>query len=261
VVRMPGLRLLVVDGRTTERHGLAERLSGIPDAPAIGEMYTAADAANALRLLHRTEVDGAFLHVDLPGLDGFDLARVLNQFASPPPVVFVAAEPTRAVEAFEVAAVDFVLNSAGAARFAESLWRLARMSRRDQDTARGRARPGVTPGTAPKLLVAVDVMGKSDALPLSAVRWMEARGDYVRLHTASGSHLVNGPLATLVAGSATEGFVQTHRSYAVHLNAVSELRRSGKTYTVAVDGRELPVSRRHAHRVKDRLRRGAATAA
>jgi DNA-binding LytR/AlgR family response regulator len=261
VARSLGLTLLVVDGRTSERDGLAGQLSGIPGAPMIGEVYTAADATQALRLLHRIDVDGVFVQVNLPGLDGFDLARVLSQYASPPPVVFVAEDPSRAVEAFEVAAVDFVLRTAEPARFAESLLRLARLTGRDEDAARRRGRPAAPAGAVPKSLVAVDVLNRSSGLPLSEVRWMEARGDYVRLHTAAESHLVNGPLATLVASGAADGFIQTHRSYAVQLNAVSELRRTGKMYTVAVDGRELPVSRRYAHQVKDRLLRSVAPAA
>lgn len=269
MARTSGLRLLVVDSRTRERDALAALLSGLPDSPSVDEVYTVHDAAQALRMLHRTDVDGVFLHVELPGLDGFDLARVLNQFATPPPVVFIAEEPSRAVEAWEVAAVDFVLRSAGPARFSQSLWRLVQLSGREQASAtRGRVlagRPGAAPGgptgTGPRSLVAVDVLAKSSDLPLSHVRWMEAQGDYVRLHTAEGSHLVNGPLATLVATGVGDGFIQTHRSFAVRLAAVSELRRTGKAYTVAVDGRELPVSRRYAHQVKDRLLRSAVSAA
>jgi two-component system response regulator LytT len=89
------------------------------------------------------------------------------------------------------------------------------------------------------------------------VRWVEAQRGYTRLHTAAGSCLVSVPMGAFLAAQAGGGFVRIHRSYAVQVAAVSELRRVGGGYAVVVDGQVLPVSRRAAVAVAGRLRGGA----
>ncbi len=94
-------------------------------------------------------------------------------------------------------------------------------------------------------------------LPRSSVQWVEAQGDYARLHTVDGSHLVRIPLATLAERWADAGFVRIHRSYLVQLHLIGELRMTNNGYVVLVGGQELPVSRRHTRELKDRLVRAA----
>ncbi len=94
-------------------------------------------------------------------------------------------------------------------------------------------------------------------LPRSSVRWVEAQGDYARLHTADGSHLVRVPLATLAERWSDAGFARIHRSYLVQLSCISELRLCGTGWVVVVDSSQLPVSRRHVHNLRERLVRSA----
>jgi DNA-binding LytR/AlgR family response regulator len=117
--------------------------------------------------------------------------------------------------------------------------------------ALGRARAEEDP------TIPVELAGTTRMLPRSAVRWVEAQGDYARLHTADGSHLVRVPLATLADRWADAGFVRIHRSYLVQLRLIAELRLVNSGYVVVVDGAELPVSRRHTRELKDKLVRAA----
>jgi DNA-binding LytR/AlgR family response regulator len=105
--------------------------------------------------------------------------------------------------------------------------------------------------------IPVELAGTTRMLPRSSVRWVEAQGDYARLHTADASHLVRVSLATLAERWADAGFVRIHRSYLVQLRLVAELRLTHSGYVVAVDGVELPVSRRHTRELKDKLIRAA----
>jgi DNA-binding LytR/AlgR family response regulator len=105
--------------------------------------------------------------------------------------------------------------------------------------------------------IPVELAGTTRMLPRSSVHWVEAQGDYARLHTADGSHLVRISLATLAERWADAGFVRIHRSYLVQLRLIGELRLTGNGYVVVVGGRELPVSRRHTRELKDRLVRAA----
>lgn len=238
------LRVLAVDDEPPALDELAFLLIA---HERVAEVLTAPDAVTALRLLEGERVDAVFLDIRMPGLGGLELARVLARFADPPPVVFVTAYDDAAVDAFALHAVDYLLKPLRQDRLAEALRRLC---------DRGAVAP------LEEDTVAVELAGVTRFVPVADVRWVEAHGDYARLHTAGGSHLVRVALSTLEERWAGRGFVRTHRSYLVATAHVSELRvEPGGTHAVQVGAGEgavsLPVSRRHARVLKDRLVRGA----
>jgi DNA-binding LytR/AlgR family response regulator len=240
-----GLRVLAVDD---EPPALDELVHLLRRDPQVAQVNTAADATEALRLLRDTDVDAVFLDIRMPGLDGMELARVLRRFARPPDIVFVSAYDDRAMDAFELGVVDYLRKPVEAGRLAESLRRVA-STRAPAARAHGRLEADVT--------IPVELAGTTRLLARSSVHWVEARGDYARLHTADTSHLVRVPLATLAQRWAEAGFVRIHRSYLVQLGRITELRLIGSGYVVVVDGTELPVSRRQTRDLKDRLVRAA----
>ena len=220
-----------------------DELAYLLDAdPRVAYVHRAPDATEALRVLRDTEVDAVFLDIRMPGLDGMELARVLGRFAKPPAVVFVTAYDDRAAEAFDLGVADYVRKPVRAERLAESLRRVTGI----------RTAPA-TAGRDDELSIPVELAGTTRMLPRSSVRWVEAQGDYARLHTVDASHLVRVSLATLAERWADAGFVRIHRSYLVQLRLVAELRLTGSGYVVATGDRELPVSRRHTRELKDRL--------
>jgi DNA-binding LytR/AlgR family response regulator len=214
----------------------------------VAHVHRAGDATEALRVLRDTEVDAVFLDIRMPGLDGMELARILRRFARPPAIVFVTAYDDGAVDAFDLGVTDYVRKPVRAERLGESLRRVAG-SRLTPSPA------PVSPGDEPA--IPVELAGTTRMLPRSSVRWVEAQGDYARLHTSDASHLVRVSLATLADRWADAGFVRIHRSYLVQIRLISELRLTNSGYVVAVDGVELPVSRRHTRELKDRLIRAA----
>ncbi|HET6211912.1 MAG TPA: LytTR family DNA-binding domain-containing protein [Micromonosporaceae bacterium] len=241
------LRMLAVDDEPPALDELAYLLRG--DA-RVARVYTASDSTEALRVLRDTDVDVVFLDIRMPGLDGMELARVLRRFARPPVIVFVTAYDDRAADAFDLGVADYVRKPVQADRIAESLRRAAG-SRVAPNHPAALARAEDDPS------IPVELAGTTKLLPRSAVRWVEAQGDYARLHTADASHLVRVPLATLAERWADAGFVRIHRSYLVQLSRIEELRLTGSGYVVLVDGAELPVSRRHTRDLKDKLVRSA----
>lgn len=249
------IRALAVDDEPPALDELAYLLRV---ADGVGTVLTAGDATEALRVLRDTEVDVVFLDIRMPGLDGLELARVLRRFARPPAVVFVTAHDDRAVDAFDLGAVDYLLKPVRPDRLAETLRRVA--VRGAGAPARGGAAtaPRVVPPRAPAdEVIPVELAGRTRMVPRSAVRWVEAQGDYARLHTTDGSHLVRVPLAVLEERWAEAGFVRIHRSYLVALRLINELRLTQGGYVVRIGDRELPVSRRHTRELKDRLIRAA----
>jgi DNA-binding LytR/AlgR family response regulator len=239
------LRVLAVDDELPALDELAYLLRA---DSRVGRLHTAGDATEALRVLRDADIDAVFLDIRMPGLDGMELARVLGRFAKPPAVVFVTAYDDRAAEAFDLGVADYVRKPVQADRIAESLRRVL-ATRLVPVQPNGRRTEDPT--------IPVELAGTTRMLPRSAVRWVEAQGDYARLHTAEGSHLVRVSLATLAEQWADAGFVRVHRSYLVQLKLITELRMTNNGYVVLIDGRELPVSRRHTRELKDRLVRAA----
>jgi DNA-binding LytR/AlgR family response regulator len=240
------LRVLAVDDEPPALDELAYLLRA---DPRVARVHTAADATEALRVLRDTEVDAVFLDIRMPGLDGMELARVLRRFARQPAIVFVTAYDDGAVDAFDLGVTDYVRKPVRGDRLAESLRRVV--------GSRAAATQPALAGAEADPVIPVELAGTTRMLPRSMVRWVEAQGDYARLHTADGSHLVRVPLATLADRWADGGFVRIHRSYLVQLRLIAELRLTGSGYVVVVDDTELPVSRRHTRELKDKLVRAA----
>lgn len=240
------LRVLAVDDEPPALDELAYHLQA---DPRVTRLHTAGNATEALRVLRDGDVDVVFLDIRMPGLDGMELARVLRRFARPPAIVFVTAYDDGAVDAFDLGATDYVRKPVRSERLAESLRRVV--------GARMLPTQPAVPAREEDPTIPVELAGTTRMLPRSAVRWVEAQGDYVRLHTIDGSHLVRVSLAALAERWADAGFVRIHRSYLVQLRLIAELRLVNSGYVVVVDSTELPVSRRHTRELKDKLIRTA----
>lgn len=234
-----------------EPPALAELVALLSRDERIGTVYAAANGAEALRLLDRHLVDTAFLDIHMPGLSGLDLARAFDRYDRRPGVVFVTADDAWAVEAFDVQALDYVLKPVRVERLRRAVDRAvaAAESAAGAASRSGRAAPAET--------VAVTVGQTVRLIPRCDVRWVHAQGDYSRLWTPSGGHLVRIPISELEERWANAGFVRVHRSYLVHRDAVVELRLAGPTPSVVLAEIELPVSRRLSPAVRERLVRSA----
>jgi len=243
-----GLHVLVADDEAPAREDLAYLLDR---EPAVARVRTAASGPEVLKALQEEPVDALFLDIRMPGLDGLDVARVLARFREPPAVVFVTAYDEHAVEAFDLRAVDYLLKPVRAERLAEAVRRVT------AGLAGGTPGAAVAPPVEADETIAVELGGVTRFIQRSDVRYAEAHGDYARLHTADGSHLVRVPLSTLAEQWAPAGFVRIHRRYLVALAHVDEVAFGPGKATVRVGEDELVVSRRHLRHLRDTLVRRA----
>lgn len=247
------LRVLAVDD---EPPALDELVYLLDREPAVAEVYAAGDATGALRELGEHDVDAVFLDINMPGLSGIELAGVLRNYSTPPAVVFVTAHDDRAVDAFDVGAVDYLLKPVRAERLSQAIGRLLPAAPPARDDA---ATAAAGTGTGTDEVIPVELGGVTSLVRRAEVGWVEAVGDYARLHTAGGAHLVRIPLSTLESHWRDAGFVRVHRSYLVALGMVTGMRTSGNGTLVRIrqNGQspptELPVSRRQLRELKDRL--------
>jgi DNA-binding LytR/AlgR family response regulator len=241
------LRVLAVDDEAPARAELAYLLER---DERVGTVATAGDAAEALRVLESEPVDALFLDIRMPGLDGLELARILRRFSAPPPVVFVTAYDEHALEAFDLRAVDYLMKPVREERLHEAVGRVLE--------ARGRTPSAAAPPDEPDdETIAVELGGVTRFVKRSDVRYVEAHGDYARLVTDDGRHLVRVSLAHLEEEWAEAGFVRIHRRWLVPLSAIDEVRSDGGRMSVRVGDAVLAVSRRHTRELRDRLVRSA----
>src|SRR4051812_45924916 len=229
------LRVVVVDHEAPARSELAFLLGR--DA-RVSSVPCAGSAAEAVALAAEEPAAAVFFDGNVPGVDGNTLDRLLNNLAQRPRIVFVAAYDEHAVDAFELHAVDYVMKPVRAGRVAEAVRRLCPVPDRAAETDES---------------VPVELAGVTRFVRLSQVQFVEAQGDYARLHVPGGSHLVRMSLAALEQRWAD--FARIHRSTLVALAHVQELRMDDGHCTVRLGDVELAVSRRHTRELRDRLMR------
>jgi DNA-binding LytR/AlgR family response regulator len=257
---------LVVLAVDDEAPALDELVFLLSEHPDIAEVSRAGDATSALRELNQRTIDAVFLDINMPGLSGLELAGVLTNFSYRPAVVFVTAHDDKAVAAFDVGAVDYLLKPIRASRLDEAVRRVlaARTDTGRDDAARtdtARTDTGRTDGGGDQDadVIPAEVGGITHLVPRDTIGWVEAEGDYARLHSTSGSHLVRIPLSTLESRWRERGFQRIHRSYLVALRLVVGLRTTDGAVLVRLRANgasaavELPVSRRQARELRDRL--------
>jgi DNA-binding LytR/AlgR family response regulator len=173
--------------------------------------------------------------------------------AEPPLIVFVTAHAEHAVQAYGIGAVDYVLKPVAADRLAAAIRRIRRSTPQGEGAARAAASVDAL------AVIPVELGGRTRFVPRAEVRFVEAQGDYVRLHTPSGAHLVRIPISRLEEHWVHAGFVRVHRSYLLGIAAVQELRSDVTGGLLAhTDVGDVPVSRRHARGLRDELMAAAA---
>lgn len=214
----------------------------LEESPGVDEVSTAGDALAALKLLRARSFDVVFLDVSMPVMDGMELAALVARMTDPPVIVFVTAFEEHAAEAFGVGALDYLLKPVSADRLAAALDRVRRFA--------GHSAPTVDALAA----VPVELGGRTRFVRRDDVRYVEAQGDYVRLHTPSGAHLVRIPISRLEEHWRPSGFVRVHRSYLLAVAAVRELRSDIAGGLLAhTDVGDVPVSRRHGRELRELL--------
>ncbi|WP_216216995.1 LytR/AlgR family response regulator transcription factor [Amycolatopsis aidingensis] len=257
-------RRLLVLAVDDEPHGLDNLVHCLQSNPHVDRVFTAVDASEALRVLGSEDeqvrmrrdrglppIDAVFADLNMPGLSGMEMSRVFASLNAAPVLVFVTGHAEEAVNAFELGAVDYVLKPCRQDRLDKAVLRVLEKMQSAPAPELAREQSVKTDDE----VIPVELAGTTKLIPRSSVRWVEAQGDYARLYTTEGSHLVRIPLAQLEERWGKAGFVRIHRSFLVALPLITELRMGQGGYQVVIGNEEkvLPVSRRHTRELKDRL--------
>jgi two-component system, LytTR family, response regulator len=239
------VRVVLVDDEPPGRLALRQQLAALPDAEIVAECGDGACAVEAI-LKHAPDV--LLLDVQLGAVSGLDVLEKVGADAVPA-IIFVTAYDRYAVRAFEAHAVDYILKPIDPDRFREAWHRAAERVRRDADEPDSRV-AGLVAGQSAQPLQRFVVRGGGRLMfvPADSVEWIEAAGNYVRLHQAGKQHLLRRTLSGLTERLG-ERFVRIRRTALVNAAAIVALEAYGKgSYIVHLrDGTRL-VSSRYAGR-------------
>jgi DNA-binding LytR/AlgR family response regulator len=249
------LNALVVDDEAPARDELAFLLRGMPEIASVDE---AAEAAECLSTLERGGIHVVFLDVRMPHLNGLDLARILKRLAAPPLVVFVTAFEEYAVEAFGLAAIDYLLKPVRPERLHVTIQRVLQ----------ARAARTTSPTADPPAEGADDGILDDRLALVAGSRIVLVDVDEIRLAAVEHEHVsVRTPQQTLVARQSMNeleerlrghGFMRVHRKYLVNLHHILTIEPFfGGTYLLKVrdvPDFAVPVSRRHSTELRAAIR-------
>ncbi len=244
------LKIVVVDDELPARNRLKEILHDLSEHVALSVVAEASDGLKAVTLLNEISADIVLLDIRMPGMDGIEVARHLQNLAAPPAIVFTTAFDAYAVKAFELNAVDYLLKPIRRERLQAALEKAkgrlgVRLNGLEQLQQRARSH------------LSVAERGKILLVPLTDVLYLRAELKYVTIKTAEREYLLEESL-TNIEEEFGEQFLRVHRACLVARSAVRGFERVAEEsgdghWVVLLTGSEekLPVSRRQQHVVRE----------
>jgi two-component system LytT family response regulator len=255
---MQTIRTIIVEDEPLARQKIRQYLDDEPDVVVVGECANGREAADAIGGL---APDLVFLDISIPEMDGFQVLETLGEADELPLVVFVTAYAEYALQGFEVNALDYLLKPFDDERFGQTMNRVrthldqvrdAGISRRLKtvfQTIENDSAPEPPPERAEDELhrILIRESGRVFFLKSEEIHWIEASGNYVRLHVQGKSHLVRFRVKELEARLPGNQFVRIHRGTIVNLEQVREIQPyfHGDYRVILHDGTRLKMSRRY----------------
>jgi two-component system LytT family response regulator len=255
------IRTVVVDDEPLARRRLARLLESDENVDVVG---VCANGRDAVKAVQDAKPDLLFLDVQMPEMDGFGVLQALGDVL--PQVVFVTAYDQYAIQAFEVHALDYLLKPYTPARLSAAVQRAARQIAAPRATPADRlaellehlererrelgGRLAGTPPPPPPTQTTRLLVKNGERMffvPVETIDWLEAEGNYVRLHCGREAHLVRATLSGMEEQLDPRRFTRIHRSTIVNLDRVKEVRPwfAGDYLVKLHDGAELRLSRRY----------------
>jgi two-component system, LytTR family, response regulator AlgR len=252
--QMKNLHVLIVDDEALARKRLRTLLGDCLE-PSVTVGGEAKNSAEALVLLAQVQFDAVLLDIHMPGNDGLALAHSLKNLAEPPAVIFITAHAEHAVEAFELAATDYLTKPVRLERLQVSMQKTLQKIEQTRQLIQ-RLEPKNLPVESYEVLIIQD-RGLTERLPVSEVLYLKAELKYISVRTALKTHILEGSLSELEARYPAH-FLRVHRNALVATQAIRALEKhfdpdEGDGWAVRLLGIDelLMVSRRQLAAVKE----------
>ena len=257
---MNKIRALVVDDEPMARDRVLSLLQQEDDVEVVGEC---GDGTQAVAAIQHQSPDLVFLDVQMPGHNAFEVIQAVGADRMPT-VIFVTAYDEYALKAFEVHALDYLLKPFGRDRFQRTRQhaRASLERRRAGDLGRRLLALGndikTEPGPSRLDRLVVKSAGRVFLLRTDELDWIEAAGNYERLHLGEESHLFRETMNRMESRLDGRRFVRIHRSRIVNTERVKELQPwfNGEHVVVLQNGTRLTLSRGYREKLQEQLKRG-----
>ena len=265
---MSALRVLIVDDEPLARQRIADMLASHRGIEIVGE---AEDGDAAVAAIAKLEPDLVFLDVQMPKKNGLDVVRAVG-VDNMPLTIFVTAYDKHALEAFEVAAADYLVKPFDDERFEQALARARRVIELKQvDKLRGQLlsvlqgdgrraedrqpAPPVAQESGYLERIPVEMRGKVRVVPTSEVDFIIASGPYAELYSGDRKYVIREAMQNLEDSLDPDVFIRTHRSVIVRIDLIETLHKgAGGDYDVQLkSGRRLRVSRSRIEALERKL--------
>jgi two-component system LytT family response regulator len=236
-------RTLIVDDEPLARERLRTLLEQDPEIQIVGEC---ANGRSAVAAVVKHSPDLMFLDVHMPEVDGFTVIEAIGPGAVPA-VVFVTAYDRYALKAFEAHALDYLLKPFDRARFEKTLAR----AKRQLEGGTNQRLADLLRATQPQRFV-IKNAGRITFLKVEEVDWIEAEGNYVRLHSGSESHLLRETMNSMETRLNSRQFIRIHRSRIVNIDSIKELKPwfRGEYVVIMRSGEKLTLTRSYRDRLQ-----------
>ena len=245
------IRTVIVDDEDLARERIQSLLEEQPDIEIVG---LCSDGASAIETIDRERPDLVFLDVQMPGMDGFDVVENIEP-EHVPAIVFVTAHDGHALRAFEINALDFLLKPFDQARFEKALERARAQVNRDRSSLFDARLVSLLEGLHderkyPERLI-VKSGGRVFFVRTEDIDWVEASGNYVKVHAKGEAHLIRESMKNMETKLDAKTFVRIHRSAIVNIDRIKELEPwfHGEYVVIMRDGTRLTASRVFSERL------------
>lgn len=245
------IRTLIVDDELLARQRLREFARRHPDLEIVGEAASGFDALIAIESRRPTLV---FLDVQMPEMNGFEVLAALAQERRPQAVIFTTAYDQYAVDAFSVSAIDYLLKPFTRERFDQAVSRAReRIETENSAVTEERFRSLLRAAQRPEEeRLAVRTPDATELIPIAAIDWAEAEGNYVSLHIGARQLLMRDTITNLEMRLTNHGFVRIHRAIVVNSGRIVRMEpwSHGELIVVLRDGTKLKSGRTYSESLR-----------
>jgi len=251
------IRALIADDEPLARERLKMLLAAEDWLDVIEEC---SDGVSTVAAIHKLRPDLVFLDVQMPGATGFEVIEAIGADKMPF-VVFVTAYDKYAIKAFDVHAVDYLLKPFDRERFTQALAR-ARQQLEQRSSGELERRllelvHDLKPVQQKLERFVIKSGGRVFFVRSAEIDWIEAAGNYVKLHVGADAHLFRETMNALEARLDADTFYRVHRSHIVNIERVRELQPwfNGEYVVFLRSGTRLTLSRGYREKLQDRIGR------
>lgn len=228
------MKCIIVDDNTMARMALKQLVGQVQSLELLAEC---SDATEALLAMNNTQVDLLLLDIEMPDMTGLDLIKKLGN--NRPLIIFTTAKKDYAVEAFELNVVDYIVKPISLPRLKQAVEKAQEALESNKEEVK----------VEEQGFVFVKDNGVLKRISIEDILFLEAMGDYVKVHTSSKFHVVHATLKSIEEKLPASKFIRVHRSYIVAINKIDFIQEG----TITIGKTSIPVADTHKSNLNKRL--------